>query len=127
VKATRHKIRQKGRLSRDEGLTEANEGNKGWSSGSVDSRSSNTHLSRIKVAQKSSALRQTLTLTRSAFGMLDSMRGEMPTSVFVEELLAKEKRRREREAFYRTAVASYTPDVWVETLKLNEETPIAAE
>jgi hypothetical protein len=59
--------------------------------------------------------------------MWDSMRGEMPTSVFVEELLAKEKRRREREAFYRTAVASYTPDVWVETLKLNEETPIAAE
>jgi len=81
----------------------------------------------MKVAQKSPASRQTLTLTRSAFGMLDSMRGETPKSVFVEELLAKEKRRREREAFYRTAVASYTPDVRLETLKLNEETPIAAE
>ena len=81
----------------------------------------------MKVAHKSPASRQTLTLTRSAFGMLDSMRGETPKSVFVEELLAKEKRRREREAFYRTAVASYTPDVRSETLKLNEETPIAAE
>ena len=57
----------------------------------------------MQVAQKSPASRQTPTLTRSAFGMLDSMRGEMPKSVFVEELLAKEKRRREREAFYRTA------------------------
>ena len=81
----------------------------------------------MKVAQKSPASRQTLTLTRSAFGMLDSMRGEMPKSVFVEELLTKEKKRREREVFYRTAVASYTPDVRLETLKLNEETPIAAE
>ncbi len=59
--------------------------------------------------------------------MLDSLRGEMPKSVFVEELLAKEKKRREREIFYRTAVASYTPVVRSETLKLNEETPIAAE
>ena len=81
----------------------------------------------MPVAQKSPSSRQTLTLTRSAFGMLDSMRGEKPKSAFVEELLAKEKRRREREAFYRTAVASYTPDVRLETLKLNEETPIAAE
>jgi hypothetical protein len=59
--------------------------------------------------------------------MLDSMRGDKPKSVFVEELLAKEKKRREREAFYRTAVASYTPDVRLETIKLNGETPIAAE
>jgi hypothetical protein len=81
----------------------------------------------MKVAKKSPALRQTLTLTRSAFGMLDSMRGDKPKSVFVEELLAKEKKRREREAFYRTAVASYNPDVRLETLRLNEETPIAAE
>ena len=81
----------------------------------------------MKVASKSPASRQTLTLTSSAFGMLDSMRGDKPKSVFVEELLTKEKKRRQREAFYRTAVASYTPDVRSETLKLNEETPIAAE
>jgi hypothetical protein len=81
----------------------------------------------VKVAKKSPASRRTLTLTRSAFGMLDSLRGEMPKSVFVEELLAKEKKRREREAFYRTAVSAYGPEVREETLKLNEETPIAAE
>lgn len=81
----------------------------------------------MKVAAKSSASRHTLTLTRRAFGILDGLRGEMPKSVFVEELLTKEKKRREREAFYRTAVASYTPDVRSETLKLNEETPMAAE
>jgi len=81
----------------------------------------------MTVAYKSPAARQTLTLTRKAFGMLDSMRGDLPKSVFVEELLTKEMKRREREAFYRTAVASYTPEVRLETLRLNEETPIAAE
>jgi len=81
----------------------------------------------MKVASKSPSNRQTITLTRSAFGILDNLRGAVPKSVFVEELLAKEKKRRERETFYRTAVASYTPKVREETLKLNEETPIAAE
>jgi predicted CopG family antitoxin len=81
----------------------------------------------MRVAAKSPQSRQTITLTRSAFGMLDSLRGEMPKSVFVEELLAKEKKRRERAAFYRIAVTAYTPEVREETLKLNEETPIAAE
>jgi hypothetical protein len=93
----------------------------------VDNQRSAIHFSRMKVAVKSPSARQTLTLTRRAFGLLDSLRGEMPKSVFVEELLAKEKKHREREAFYRTAVASYTPDVRLETLRLNEETPIAAE
>jgi len=81
----------------------------------------------MKVVAKSPPSRQTLTLTRGAFDILDSLRGSVPKSVFVEELLTKEKKRREREVFYRTAVASYTPDVRLETLKLNEETPIAAE
>jgi hypothetical protein len=70
---------------------------------------------------------RTLILTRAALGILNRLRGEMPKSVFVEELLAKEKRRHEREAFYRTAVTAYTPKVREETLKLNQETPIAAE
>jgi hypothetical protein len=79
------------------------------------------------VAYKSPKSRQTLTLSRHAVGMLDSLRGEMPKSVFVEQLLAKEKTRHEREAFYRTAVTAYTPKVREETLKLNEEAPIATE
>ena len=81
----------------------------------------------MKVASQSPNSRQTLTLTRSAFGILDSLRGEMPKSVFVEELLVKEKNRLEREVFYRDAVTAYTPKVREETLKLNGETPIAAE
>jgi hypothetical protein len=81
----------------------------------------------MKVASKSPQSRQTLTLTHKAFAMLDHLRGESPKSVFVEELLAKEKSRREREALYRTAVSAYTPKVREETLRLNEETPIAAE
>ena len=59
--------------------------------------------------------------------MLDRLRGESPKSVFVEELLAKEMSRREREVFYRDAVNAYTPKVREETLRLNKETPIAAE
>ena len=58
---------------------------------------------------------------------MDGLRGEVPRSVFVQELLTKEKKRREREVFYRTAVAAYNPDVRLETLKLNEETLIATE
>ena len=81
----------------------------------------------MKVARKSPSSRQTLTLTRRAFAVLDSLRGESPKSVFIEELLAKEQSRREREVFYQTAVSAYTPKVREETLKLNEETPIAAE
>jgi hypothetical protein len=81
----------------------------------------------MRVAYKSPQSRHTLTLSRHAVGMLDSLRGEMPKSVFVEELLTKEKRRHEREAFYRTAVTAYTPKVREETLRLNKETPIAAE
>ena len=70
---------------------------------------------------------EALTLTRKSLGILDSLRGDVRRSEFVEELLTKEKRRREREAFYRTAAASYTDEVRLETLKLNEETPVAAE
>jgi hypothetical protein len=66
-----------------------------------------------------------LTLTRTALGILDSLRGDVPRSAFVEELLSKEKKRRERESFYWTVVASYTWKVCLETLYLNEETPLA--
>ena len=48
-------------------------------------------------------------------------------SLFVEELLEIEKRRREPEIFYRKAVAAYTPEVQAETLELNEATPFATE
>ena len=81
----------------------------------------------MKIASKSPQSRQTLTLSKSAFDILDVLRGELPKSVFVQELLVKEKLRREREIFYRDAVAAYTPKVCRETLELNEATPYATE
>ncbi len=54
-------------------------------------------------------------------------RGEVPKSVFVQELLDQERLRREREAFYRDAVAAYTPAVCEETLELNAATPFVSE
>ena len=47
--------------------------------------------------------------------------------MIMRELLEKEKLRREREVFYRDAVAAYTPEVCRETLKLNEATPYVTE
>jgi len=55
------------------------------------------------------------------------LRGEVPKSVFVQELLDQERLRREREAFYRDAVAAYTPAVCEETLELNAATPFVTE
>ena len=85
------------------------------------------HVFTVKVAKKSSPSRQTLTLSRPAFDILDMLRGNLPKSVFVQELLEKEKLRREREVFYQNAVAAYTQKVCEETLELNEATPYAAE
>jgi hypothetical protein len=81
----------------------------------------------MKVARKSTENRQTITLTKWAFETLDMLRGEVPKSVFVQELLDQERLRREREAFYRGAVAAYTPAVCEETLELNAATPFVTE
>jgi hypothetical protein len=81
----------------------------------------------MKVAKKSPSSRQTLTLTRPAFDILEVLRGDLPKSVFVQELLEKEKLRRDAEVFYREVMAAYTPEVRLETLELNEATPYATE
>lgn len=81
----------------------------------------------MKAENKFPSSRQTNTPARSACDILDDLREEKPMSLFVEELLEKEKRRRERETFYRKAVAAYTPEVQVETLEFNESTPLASE
>jgi hypothetical protein len=81
----------------------------------------------MKVAKKSPLSRQTLTLTRPAFDILEVLRGDLPKSVFVQKLLEKEKLRRDAEVFYREAMAAYTPEVRLETLELNEATPYATE
>ena len=79
----------------------------------------------MNVARESTKGPEPLTLTRTALGIPDSLRGKAPRSALVEQLLAKEKKRREHEAFYRTVVASYAWKVCLETLNLNEETPLA--
>ena len=75
----------------------------------LDKRLSPPQFVPMKIAKKSSQSRQTLTLSRPAFDILDMLRGELPKSVFVQELLEKEKLRREREVFYRDAVAPRRP------------------
>jgi hypothetical protein len=84
-------------------------------------------LAAMKVAKKSPRSRQTLTLSRPSLEILELLRGGLPKSVFLHELLEKEKLRREREIFYREAVAAYTPEVRRETLELNEATPYVVE
>ena len=81
----------------------------------------------MKVAKKSPRSRHTLTLSRPSLEILELLRGGLPKSVFLHELLVKEKMRSDREVFYRDAVAAYTPEVRRETLELNEETPYAVE
>jgi hypothetical protein len=81
----------------------------------------------MKIAKKSPRSRQTLTLSSPSMEILELLRGGLPKSVFLHELLEKEKLRRERETFYRDAMAAYTPEVRRETLELNEATPYAVE
>jgi hypothetical protein len=94
---------------------------------SVDIFRSLSHFFEMKVAKKSPASRRTLTLSGSAFEMLEDLCGSMPKSVYVQNLIVKQKQSMERADFYRQAVAAYTPDVRKETLELNEATPVAAE
>jgi hypothetical protein len=81
----------------------------------------------MKVVKKSPSSRQTLTLTRKSFDILEALRGNLPKSVFVQELIEKEKLHRDEEIFYREALAAYTQEVRLETLELNEATPYATE
>ncbi len=81
----------------------------------------------MQVVRESPASRRTITLTQNSFDLLDHLRGGVPKSVFFEELLATEKKRRADEAFYRGAVTAYTPEVRSETLKLNDDIPFATE
>ena len=81
----------------------------------------------MKVVKKSPSSRQTLTLTRKSFDILEVLRGDLPKSAFVQELIEKEKLHRDAEIFYREALAAYTPEVRLETLELNEATPYATE
>ena len=81
----------------------------------------------MKVVRKSPESRRTLTLPFAALEILDELRDSTPKSVYIQSLLEKEKSRRMRRAFYREAVAAYTPDVCLEALRVNEEVPVAED
>ena len=90
----------------------------------------------MKVAKKfrksrpktSGAMRATLTLPKEACGIIDELRGTLRRSAFVQQLVAREKKKRvEREAFIAAVNASYTPEVIAETLRVNAEFPIHGE
>ena len=86
----------------------------------------------MKVAKKSprkrlqgkASPRTTLTLPQHAYRQLDALRGELPRSSYVEQLIGREKRRLDRAAFVELANAQYTEEVCRETLRVNAEFPI---
>ena len=82
----------------------------------------------MKVAKKSpkqsSFRRCTLTLPQDAYGLIDELRGKLPRSVFVQQLIERERNRIEREAFIASVNAAYTPEVVRRTLKVNAAFPI---
>ncbi len=80
----------------------------------------------MKVANKSPKnQRRTLTLNEASTKLVEELRGEMPKSVFIGELLDAESRRRVKERFYAAAAAAYTPEVAKETLALNALYPVS--
>ena len=72
-------------------------------------------------------MRATLTLPKEACGIIDELRGTLRRSAFVQKLVAREKKRVEREAFIAAVNAACTPEVIAETLRVNAEFPIHGE
>lgn len=85
----------------------------------------------MKVAKKSpkklltrkASDRATLTLPAGTYQAIDELREDVSRSKFVEELIAREKRRRDREAFVALVNSQCTESYRRETLKLMAETP----
>ncbi len=85
----------------------------------------------MKVATKSparrgqiAATRATLTLSAEAYRSLDRLRGNLPRSTYLQQIIEREKRRREREDFIATANAMCTETFCRESLRLNESLPV---
>ena len=78
----------------------------------------------MQVAKKSLDKRRTVTLPSAVIQLLDEMRGEIPKSRYVEQLLKEAHTANQNAAFYAEAVEAYTPLVCEETLALNHDFPI---
>ena len=85
---------------------------------------------RMKVARKSpkkrpgSNMRATLTLSLEVYRKIDQLRGAEARSVWVQRLVEREERQRERDQFAEALRAQYTSEVCHETLSINDEFPV---
>ena len=86
--------------------------------------------SRMKVARKSpknrprATTRATLTLSLEVYRKIDLLRGAEARSVWVQRLVEREERQRERERLAETLREQYTNEVCRETLSINDESPV---
>ncbi len=84
----------------------------------------------MKVARKSSrklpasGRRATLTLSLEVYRKIDRLRGAEARSSWVQGLVEREEREREREQFAQALRAQYTAEVCRETLSVNDEFPV---
>lgn len=81
----------------------------------------------MKVAKKSpgvSPSRATLTLSMETYGKIDQLRGKQSRSAWLQQVVANEEKRRERQELLERIKKEYTPEVIRETLRINDEYPI---
>lgn len=81
----------------------------------------------MKVAKKSptvSPSRATLTLSTETYGKIDQLRGQQSRSAWLQQVVAKEEKRRAREELLQRINEEYTPEVIRQTLRVNNEYPI---
>jgi predicted CopG family antitoxin len=84
----------------------------------------------MKVARKSpkkrpeANLRATLTLSLDVYRKIDQLRGAEARSVWVQKLVEREERQRERDRFAEALREQYTKEVCHETLSVNDEFPV---
>jgi predicted CopG family antitoxin len=84
----------------------------------------------MKVANKSprkrapAVNRATLTLSLDVYRKIDELRGTKARSAWVQELVEREERKRERDQFAEALRAQYTDEVCRQTLAVNDEFPV---
>lgn len=84
----------------------------------------------MKVARKSprarpgSHNRATLTLPLEVYRKIDALRGAESRSAWVQALVAREERQRQRDQFAQELCVQYSAGVCRETLAVNDEFPV---
>jgi hypothetical protein len=68
--------------------------------------------------------RNTLTLPVETYRTIDELRGDQSRSAYVQAVIEREKRRRDRAEFIAKVNAEYTPEVCAQALRINRQYPI---